>query len=433
MNEKEEDAIGAMFRQAMPDDLPPAVAERLERRLTAFRERFDAEGNELPNHERPWLPITRWIGGLTMRQRIAVGGTGVAAVLGLVLLWIASTGKPVSAMEQMAESIRHAKSCTLVATMEIKFVREPGKPPVTGDSTEKLYWLAPKSYRMELKGGQFTAGQDTTEIFPAGKAGLHIDHKTKKFRREPARLGPESPLMMLDKLGRFSGQADRKLGTKEINDKKAWGFEIDGKKIDPDANVGPMEIWLAADSNLPVALRYEVESPGMAAPIVIRMENFEWNTDLDPRLFDPTPPEGYTDETRKSPPLAEQVRKISDGLKTYAEASGGHYPRVKIVYGDATRDELIKMLKIPWPPRSVEQMRDENVAKVMKATEGFGAITLIFRHNPDAAYYGKTVGPKDKDKVLLRWKLDDGRYEVIFGDLHSEIVTAERLRTLEAM
>ena len=32
----------------------------------------------------------------------------------------------------------------------------------------------------------------------------------------------------------------------------------------------------------------------------------------------------------------------------------------------------------------------------------------------------------------LYLKLDDGRYEVIFGDLRSEAVTAERLRALEA-
>ncbi len=50
---------------------------------------------------------------------------------------------------------------------------------------------------------------------------------------------------------------------------------------------------------------------------------------------------------------------------------------------------------------------------------------------PTPAYYGQTVGPKDKDKVLLRWKLDDGRYEVIFGDLRAETVTAERLHKLE--
>jgi len=41
------------------------------------------------------------------------------------------------------------------------------------------------------------------------------------------------------------------------------------------------------------------------------------------------------------------------------------------------------------------------------------------------------VGPSDKDKVLLRWMLEDGRYEVIFGDLRTETVTAERLRALE--
>jgi hypothetical protein len=58
-------------------------------------------------------------------------------------------------------------------------------------------------------------------------------------------------------------------------------------------------------------------------------------------------------------------------------------------------------------------------------------IAYILTKNPDAAYYGKTVGPKDKDKVLMRWKLDDGRYQVIFGDLRAEKATAERLRALE--
>jgi len=29
------------------------------------------------------------------------------------------------------------------------------------------------------------------------------------------------------------------------------------------------------------------------------------------------------------------------------------------------------------------------------------------------------------------WKLDDGRYEVILGDLRSETMTAERLHALE--
>jgi hypothetical protein len=56
----------------------------------------------------------------------------------------------------------------------------------------------------------------------------------------------------------------------------------------------------------------------------------------------------------------------------------------------------------------------------------------LFRENPDVAYYGQTVEAKDKDKVLLRWQLDNGKYQVMYGDLRSEAVSPERLRELEA-
>ena len=41
------------------------------------------------------------------------------------------------------------------------------------------------------------------------------------------------------------------------------------------------------------------------------------------------------------------------------------------------------------------------------------------------------VTVRDYDRVLLRWRLDDGQYRVIFGDLRSETVSASRLRELE--
>jgi hypothetical protein len=50
----------------------------------------------------------------------------------------------------------------------------------------------------------------------------------------------------------------------------------------------------------------------------------------------------------------------------------------------------------------------------------------------DPAYYGKTVTPKDADKVLMRWKVSDNEYRVIYGDLHAETVTPEKLAELEA-
>jgi hypothetical protein len=40
--------------------------------------------------------------------------------------------------------------------------------------------------------------------------------------------------------------------------------------------------------------------------------------------------------------------------------------------------------------------------------------------------------PKAADKVLLRWKVSDNEYRVIYGDLHAGTVTPEKLAELEA-
>jgi hypothetical protein len=56
---------------------------------------------------------------------------------------------------------------------------------------------------------------------------------------------------------------------------------------------------------------------------------------------------------------------------------------------------------------------------------------LLQGDKKDPAYYGKTVTPKDTDKVLMRWKVSDNEYRVIYGDLHAETVTPEKLAELE--
>ncbi len=50
----------------------------------------------------------------------------------------------------------------------------------------------------------------------------------------------------------------------------------------------------------------------------------------------------------------------------------------------------------------------------------------ICRDNADFAYNGQTVRVSDAEKILFRWKLDDGRYHVIYGDLRSEMVADRR-------
>ena len=361
-----------------------------------------------------------------MKRRVLLGGLGATIVLACALLWLGAGVKPTYAMGPVAETIRKAKSYQFTMTLEGQQARVPGVP---GSAPSRYSWLAPGSLRIDTKGGPSTpGGEDRAEIMPGDKPGIEIDHAKKQYRLRAAGLRRVSPLMMLEKLGTYSGQADRGLGTKAIGGVEAKGFAIDARKIDPDAFPGRVEVWVDAVSNLPVLIRYEVKQGDQS--VVLRMDGFKWDVDLDPKLFEPTAPEGYAEIKEALTPLDAQVAAITKSLGIFAEFSGGHYPRVKMVYGDVTRDELIKLSGVEWPPKP-EQMRDKKVGKINDSMQGFAWLNGILRDNADAAYHGKEVGPEDKDKVLLRWKLEDGRYAVIFGDLRSETVTQGRLRTLE--
>jgi outer membrane lipoprotein-sorting protein len=362
-----------------------------------------------------------------MRQRFALGGVGIAALLGFLLLVGGVYTKPLSAMEQMADNIREAKSYVYTVAGTVTFDSpEPGEPRVATLPSGTYYWLAPGSVRRDFRArGESITG---TGIRPVGRPGIRIDHLKKTFEREPLRREEKlSTFDDLEFLGRFSGKADGDLGTKVIDGKEAQGFQIDMQKMEPSRTApGLAEIWISTESHLPVLVRYD----GIRRrdhTMTIEMKDIRWNVNLDPGLFDTTPPKGYVDVTPQWT-VAELVDQIATAFRTYAKASGGQYPPDKKINSVNMVDALCKMLGIE---KFTDDAEEGNAAEVVEAIPGFCRIGEIQMYNVDAAYYGKTVGPSDKEKVLLRWKLDDGRYAVIFGDLRSEIVTADRLRHLE--
>jgi outer membrane lipoprotein-sorting protein len=377
-----------------------------------------------------------------MRQRIAAfGGIGVAALLGFLLLWGGVETKSLSAMEQMAENVRKAKSYKYISIVR---ERDPGREPTVSESS--VYWLAPGLARTEITRSDSSwkgPGPEVVRIEAAGKPCIQIYRRTKEYRVYPAlKSAPYSHgVDKLEDLGRCSGQADRQLGTKEINGKVARGFEIDMAKIYAVVDGGrelkktaagdsiptrKAEIWLDPDSNLPVLVRTTGSKTYLGGSSETEFKEIQWNIDLDPKLFDTTPPEGYKDVTPNLTP-DEQVRQIAEFLKLWAETSGGHYPRAA---GNLMWKDFAKLFHVAeW--RTDPDVRKQYATKCKAADKGFLVLDDIRQYSADFAYYGKAVGPRDRTKVLLRWKLGDGRYEVIFGDLRAETVTAERLRALE--
>jgi hypothetical protein len=88
--------------------------------------------------------------------------------------------------------------------------------------------------------------------------------------------------------------------------------------------------------------------------------------------------------------------------------------------------------KLKWYPS--EKKRMEILIEVMRPVQSLRMFyaTQVQAGN-DPAYYGDKVTPEFPHAVLMRWKVEGGKYRVIFGDLTVAEVTADELAELEAM
>ena len=57
--------------------------------------------------------------------------------------------------------------------------------------------------------------------------------------------------------------------------------------------------------------------------------------------------------------------------------------------------------------------------------------TELLSQDKDLAYYGDTVSAGDTNAVLIRWKISEGQYRVIFGDLTGKDISTAKLAELE--
>jgi len=373
----------------------------------------------------------RWLAAAA----IAVG-LGLAIGLGGELLF-----PPKSALAQVAAEFKRVSSvrCSVMTT------------GLMGTKFFTLYWAAPGSAREQ----QLVKGEVVSEdIQPANRPGIHIFHSPiKTFRKTPAAADQRHsfPILILEKLATLQGKADRDLGQSTIGDVEARGFEIAARQLLPQAGAADkLRVWYDPKTMRP--LRIEAELTRLFA--IMRIGDFVWNEPSD-KWFETTPPAGYEERKFELPPTAESVNDLVKAFRIYAKYCGGRYPDGDMIDTEKVNAELYHKMGMVWAmlmPRkqdvgvpapagkdakgaaATREKRpevSEKVQEYLSAQAGFSQINLIRQFPVDLVYHSKRVGPHDRDKVLLRWRLDSGDYQVIFGDLHSEAVSAERLKELE--
>jgi hypothetical protein len=218
------------------------------------------------------------------------------------------------------------------------------------------------------------------------------------------------------------------------------GIEVEGFQRTERGEGDPVnwKIWVDVKTRLPV--RWEEDNMGMHGkmPTRIAQYDFQWDILVDAAEFEPVIPDDYTRLAGipvKMPAATEE--NAIKGLKLYADLSG-NYP-VTPNWSDNHEWSAFEKSETPAAKRFQEETKGltkdekaDRLADTLMPMHGLGRFCIrLIREGKDSAYYGKTVTPTDADKVLMRWKVSDNEYRVIFGDLHAETVTPEKLAELE--
>jgi len=317
------------------------------------------------------------------------------------------------------------------------------------------------------------------------KAAISLMHDMKMYARmefddtliENIRRENYDPSSMLEEI--LDG-GYKSLGRSTIDGVEVEGFET----TDPNYQGGREgqvdgKIWVDVKTKLPVRLEMDMETDGSQMHAV--MHSFQWNYPVDADTFKPVIPADYMIMPRGNPGMPAVEEGAIAGLKLCADLTG-HYPEkmdsttfTAVVAKLEDKDDPafdLSIEKVEWPSQEeMEKLPPEELLRKMeeqnkKAEEQFrkwkeraeksrerfekrqeqfketmdrlmpvhGAVMFymaLTEEGKDPAYYGNVVTPQDTDKVLMRWKVSDDQYRVIFGGLHAETVDAQTLAELE--
>jgi len=375
----------------------------------------------------------------------------IACLIGLSLWRGTESG---IALADVLARIEQVKAVRYKWTNEIAHHIDPNKPyyveirATSLNSQEhgtKSNWEWP-----DPNGGESTFSEEY--FLTQKKTMITIQPKQKKYQRvelddgwveriQKANIDITDPLAFLKGILKYKYES---LGRSTMD-----GIEVEGfRTTDPNHWGGKnpqvdIKIWVDVKTRLPV--RYdslaseEVNQRGDKMSTHFVMHDFQWDVPVDAAEFEPVIPDDYTGTVIKYPAHITEETAIQ-GLKVWVELLG-KYPE-KITRGDDT-DTVLRLAEKSETPAAM-RLKEESkgltedeignkLVDFLMPIRGLSRFYSTLRQgNKDPAYYGKTVTPKDADKVLLRWKVSDSEYRVIYGDLHAETVTPAKLAELEA-
>ncbi len=383
------------------------------------------------------------IGRIIMRSpitKLAMAAVVIIAV-GLAIHYFAGEGtRKCCAWERIADKVEQIKTCAYRL-----HVKQTGGPVgQTGQQVEgKVYISSDYGYKIETSLGGIPMQQ--MYINPGEKAMIIVMPTQKKYMRmvltdevlAKTKKQMQDPRDIITQF--MSGQSGqyKELGKDTINGVEVKGIEVNN----PPAVQGIYSnftgrMWVDVATEYPVRMEIEGEMKlgEQKINMIIVMDGFEWGTELSPDLFKPGIPADFTMMGEMKIPNQDETGAI-EGFKLFAEITDGKYPSQMNALAAVmeAQEGLTKKSNAAPGVEPNNQAQQELMNKAMKLQGPFIFYQKLAQEGKDPAYHGDKVTAEFGDSVLMRWKVADGKYRIIFGDLTVKTVSAEELAALEAM
>jgi hypothetical protein len=227
------------------------------------------------------------------------------------------------------------------------------------------------------------------------------------------------------------------------------GIQVEGfETTDPASLPGGMDViwddvcirlWVGVADRLPVRVDMDFTMEGLGHAQV-QISDLKWDRPCQASDFEPNIPEDYTamaegiemPDMTKMTEITEMTEEAAiRNLRFFADLAG-RYP--KDLAKGLVPDFIEAAMGPPHDVNAATAKADAFVKRAMELASRAGSLRRFYmtlvKGKEDPAYYGEQVVPQDP-RVLLRWRVSDTEYRVIFGDLQVETVTAEVLADME--
>lgn len=345
----------------------------------------------------------------TNRGRLIAGSTATAIVV-FILVFMQGTSGTFEAWADVIENVRNATSCRCRA-------RELGS-----DSHEAIKTYSPIGFsQMTYEDGDlveryyidFTTGAMVHAIPPLERAvSMTVGEKMieRYVEKDPQTIFTEITETDYEDLGR-----------RRVDGHDAVGIRTAGRELVPElVENAELEAWVDVETKWPIRIDVRGTTADGRFAKRVRFDDFEWNIPVTDDDFQWEIPRGYD--------VASGIEIEMD--EPHAIEGLGGFARVTDRYPPTLAYEQIR--PVVWKQLGMRMLSTDVLPEMHRIRATCSFYGKLVREERQVLYFGDRVKPGDADRILLRWKTDNGdEYRVVFGDLHVQTVSGAELLELE--